>query len=197
MQPLRPIIRLAQDRDQAAFQYLMAKYVSLLRQECEQYGLNEHVDLSCSDFMQEILAQIWFKLPQFQGVEGEEDNRRVFEGWLRQVTKSVVISLKRSRSAQKRMPNEEIQTYDETLPADAAPQESEPTASSIFIRNESCERVRMAMEYCLNDVTRVIVELHIVDGLSFQEIGERVSLSTNQVRYQFHKACSEMERWLT
>lgn len=197
MQPLSRIIQQAQEGDDAAFQYLMKIYFGLLRQECEQYGLNDHVDLSYSDCMQEILTQVWIKMPQFQGVEGEEDNKRVFEAWLRQVARSVVISLHRKRSAQKRKPAEEIQPYDEMMPTDAAPQDSPPTASSIFIRNENCERVRMAMDHCLDDLSREIVRLYIVDGLSFKEIADKISLSTNQVRYLFNKSCAVMERWLT
>ena len=196
MQPLSQVIRDAQNNDEQSLEFLVNHYRNLVRRECERYGLNGQADLSGSDLSQEVMMQVWMKLYQFRGGDSEEHTAQAFECWLKKTARSVLSNLYRSRSAQKRKPSEEMRPYDEAQPNDAAPKESPPTASSIFVRQENIERVRLAMAH-LDERSREIVKLHVVDCLSFREIADKVSMNASQVRYAFHKACATMEPWLT
>lgn len=196
MQPLGQQIRDAQAGDAKAVEHLMIHYAGLVRRECERFGTIEQADMSGSDSSQEVLLQVWMKLYQFRGGDSEEHTVRAFENWLKSTARSVLTNLYRNRNALKRQPPDGIRAYDEAELMGGNPVETSPTASSIFVQQEDAERVQQAMEHCLDDKSREIVQRYIVNGESFKEIAEILSLKYEDVRRTFNLACQRLERWL-
>lgn len=196
MPTLSQLIHCAQGGDVAAVEELMQRFQATIRYECSRFGLNNHADLSVSDLTQEVLLQVWVKLPQFKGSDDEEHTGRAFEVWLRKNARTALSNLHRNRTAQKRMPQQRIEPYlDDGQVLDRKRVEPE-RASSVFRHQEDAERLKQAMAECLDEQTRLIVHSYVVDGKTFKEIAEQLSLTYHQVRHAFDNACARLEKWL-
>lgn len=194
MPSLSELIRDAQLGNQVAAEILVLRYRRTIELECAHYNVAKHADLSQSDLVQEILLRVWVTIYQFRGGDDEEYTAAAFESWIRKNARSVLSNLYRSRSAQKRRPENGLQSLDEDLQGDPNPQ---PSPSSIMVRVEEVERLKEAMNNYLDERTREILNRYVVDGQSFKSIAAEMSLTYDQVRYAFHEAHAKLERWLS
>jgi RNA polymerase sigma factor (sigma-70 family) len=196
MLSLSQLIHDAQGGDAAAVEQLMERFRSTIRYECDHFGLHEHADLSVSDLTQEVLLQVWVKLPQFKGSDDEEHTGRAFVVWLRKNARTALSNLYRNRTAQKRMPQQPIESYRDDGQVQDRKRDEPPQASSIVRHQEDAERLNQAIEECLDERTRLIVRSYIVEGKTFKEIADQLSLTYHQVRHAFENACARLGRWL-
>ena len=63
-------------------------------------------------------------------------------------------------------------------------------------RRELSEEIRKAL-HKLTEKQRIVVLLRISDGMSFREIGERMSLGTYTVRDYFYNAVKKLQKFLS
>lgn len=63
-------------------------------------------------------------------------------------------------------------------------------------RREFFEEIRKAL-HKLTEKQRTVVLLRILDGMSFREIGERMSLGTYTVRDYFYTAVKKLQKFLS
>ncbi len=197
MQSLCQLIRDAQQGDTLAVEQLVSKFSGVIRYECSKFGNRGHADLSQSDLVQEVLLRVWTKIHQFKGGENDEQIALAFAIWIRRTAQSTLSNLYRGRETLKRKPDQPTQSFDEGghqyerfRPHQAGP-------SSIFVNDELAERLRAAMDQCLNDQTREIVKRRVIDGQSFRHISEQMLLTYDHVRNAFHSAQALMAKWLT
>lgn len=197
MTSLSELIRAIQKGDTLAVEELVKQFSGAIRHECAKFGLRDHADLSHSDLVQEVLLRVWTKIHQFRGGESDEQIALAFDSWIRKTARTTLSNLYRSRETYKRKPDQPTQSFDEGGHpyGKFRPHQSGP--SSIFIKNEEVERLRAAMDQCLDDQTKEIVNRHVVEGQSFKYISEQMSITYDQVRYAFHGAHALMAKWLT
>lgn len=196
MDSLKELIKSARAGDSISVEALVEKYSYTIRHECCKYALHLPADLSLADLVQEVWFRVWTKLPQFKGDELEGDTALIFEGWMRKTARSVLNDLYRNRSAQKRMPEEAIQYFDEAANAYQNYRAHEAGPSSIFAKDEDAQRLHDAMiRYCDSN-TLDIVNRYISEGQSFKQIAESTGQTYEQVRYAFHTAMEELEKRL-
>lgn len=196
MPNLSEYIRDAQNGDASALEKLILQFSGTIRRECTRYSLNLPPDLSHSDLVQEVLLRVWTKIGQFKGVEQEETQALVFECWIIKNARSTLHNLIRDRGAQKRMPAEGITSFDEVAQEYHKHQDNQSGPSSILAKDEEAERLKVAMNRYLDDREREILIRYIVEGQTFKQISEDMSLSYDQVRYAFHTAHTGLANWL-
>ena len=196
MTSLSELIRAVQKGDTIAVEALVLQFSGVIRHECAKFGLRDHADLSHSDLVQEVLLRVWTKIHQFKGGENDEQIARAFESWIRRTARSTLSNLYRGRETHKRKPDQPTQSFDEggQQYGRFRPHQSGP--SSIFAKDEEAERLRAAMNQCLDGQTKEIVNRHVVDGQSFRLISEQMSLTYDHVRNAFHCAQAQMAKWL-
>ncbi len=197
MPSLNDLIRSAQSGDSIAVEALVKQYSGLVRQECAKFGLKNHADMSHSDLVQEVLLQVWTKIYQFKGGDDDEQTTRTFQVWIQKNARSTLINLFRNRQAQKRMPEGGVRPFDEAAQEYDKNRVHQSGPSSIFSKAEEDSRLREAIHQCLDKQSREIVQRHIVEGQSFKEIAEQMSLTYDQVRYAYHTARTELAKWIT
>lgn len=197
MSNLSELIREARKGDASAVEALVTQFSGVIRQECTRYGLSDHPDLSHSDLVQEVLLRVWTKIHQFEGGGSDEQTAIALESWIRKTARSTLSNLYRGREAAKRKPDRPLQPFDEGGPQYGANRPHQAGPSSVFIKVEETKRLRAAMDHCLDAQTREIVNRHVVEGQSFKDISEQMSLKYDQVRSAFHTAHALLAKWLT
>lgn len=193
---LRNTIRDAQQGCAEAIEALVMQFAGVVQQECARYAANLPPDLSQADLVQEVLLRVLTKLHQFHSLSDEQPTQAAFASWIRVSARSTLNNLHRARNTQQRAPRQALTAFDETalqyqqhLPCPSGP-------SSILAREEEAERLRDTMQRRLDERTLEILNRHIVDGQSFKEICDAMSLSYDQVRYAFHTAQTQLKDWL-
>lgn len=197
MDSLKELLQLARAGDSRAVELLVQQYSNAIRQECSSYSMHLPADLSMSDLVQEVLLRVWTKLDQFKGDSLDGDTALIFESWMRKTARSALNDLYRNRIAQKRMPEEPIQHFDEAALTYQNYRTHEAGPSSIFAKDEDVTRLQVAMNRYLDGNTLEILNRYIVEGQTFKEIAEAMGQSYEQVRYAFHAAIGELGKRLT
>ncbi len=195
MVPLSELIKGAQAGDSASVELLVNRFTPLIETECRRFRLFQHPDWSHSDLFQEVCLQLWTKIGQFQGVEHGQTTV-VFEQWLRKTAHSVLTNTLRHQTAKKRMPEGGHRPLEDAARNPARDHHRERTASSVIAGQEEAQRIQAAMENHLDEQTRQILKLRIVEGLSMREIAARLSLTYDQTRYRFQIGIAELENRL-
>ena len=142
---------------------LVAQFSGVIRHECAKFGIRDDADLSQSDLMQEVYLQVWTKVYQFRGGEHDQQIALAFESWIRKTARSTLSNLYRNRDAQKRKPDQSIQSFDEGGQPYGRSRPHQSGPSSIFVKIEEAERLRAAMDQCLDDQTKEIVNRYVVE----------------------------------
>ena len=195
MTTLNQLLVKARQGDAPAIEALVSKFSPLIEQESAKFGILQQPELSHSDLFQEVALRVWTRIDQFNGV-ADGNSEVVFEQWVRSTARSVLNNLVRAGKTRKRSPPTRLQSLDEANIALAENKNHNKTASSIFALNEEVDRLHQTIEKYLDPISREILKLRIIDGLSIKDISQRLSLTYEQVRYNYHKSLAELERRL-
>lgn len=120
------------------------------------------------DVVQEVLVKAWTSMPSWDG--------DVPIKWARVVTKNTAISTMRSVSAR---PFEELDPEDGTFVSNAIEDD--------FERSEEIAEMWAALGR-LDDQSRLLLVLHEVDGLSYDEVAEATDLTISAVKSKLYRA---------
>lgn len=193
---LRNTIRDAQQGCVEAIELLVMQFAGVVQQECARYSTNLPPDLSQADLVQEVMLRVLTKVHQFRSLSDQQPTQAAFASWIRVSARSTLNNLHRARNTQQRTPRQALAAFDEVsmqyqeyLPTQSGP-------SSILVREEEAARLRDTMQRRLDERTLEILNRHIVEGQSFKEICDAMSLSYDQVRYAFHTAQTQLKDWL-
>lgn len=197
MPGLRELITKAQRGSESALECLVTQFAGVIRQECARYVFSLAPDLSQADLEQEVILRVISRIHQFNGAEALEHLQAAFESWIRVSARSTLSNLHRNRNAQRRSPQNGMGAFDESALDYHKHLQNQSGPSSILAKDEERERLIEAMNNRLDDRTREILTRYIVEGQTFRQICEDLSLSYDQVRYAFHKAQAELKNWLT
>lgn len=132
------------------------------------------------DMLQEVFLRVWKALPRFEG-----DN---LIAWIHTVATNVAITELRQRKAQKRAQKtvsiDAPMAGTEDLKLDPASREREP--SDLSGQHEFASRVRTAVLE-LPEEFRLPVVLRDLEGMSYDEVAEALSLPGGTVRSRIHR----------
>lgn len=193
LQDLCGIIRRAKEGDSTQLRVLMEEFGHVVKEECRDAS-DWLDDGSASDVMQEVWLRVWSKLNQFEGDSNPELVAIVFRKWLEITAHNVFRSMITRQRAQKRRPENGVGQLGSGVQHKLKDENAE-TGSSALRREESRGVVQLALEG-LEELPRSIVRMHIEEELTFAEIARQLGLTSEQVRYQFHKSLSQLEALL-
>jgi RNA polymerase sigma-70 factor, ECF subfamily len=159
--------RLRRPEQNAAWQRFVDLYAPLIFHWAKNQGLNA---TDASDLVQEVLAVLVTKLPQF-----EYDQNQRFRGWLR------TISVNKARDFHRRntvRPN----TGKEEVIANVAVTDTADLFDEEEYRNFLVRRLRQLMEAEFEPKTWQACWKHVTEGRSAADVGQELGISANAVR---------------
>lgn len=137
----------------------------------------------------ELLQDLaWHALERLRA-DSFDSERGSFGTWLYRVAWCRCVDLKRRQNAKRRV---HLTTGVDDLGdrPDGVPEPVETLGTS-----EIGERVRAALRD-LDDESRALLELRHADGLTLQEVGERLGFSLEQTKYRLKRASTQLRRAL-
>ena len=151
--------------------------------------------VSASDVVQETLLEAHRDFQNFAGTSLEE-----FTGWLRKILfhnlataiENHVLTAKRDVRKQRSLDekhNDANQTaagFKHSLEANVS------SPSSPIVRNESLEQLRLAISH-LPESYRLVIEMRHFEGLSFNEIAERIGRNPGATRMLWVRAVEKLK----
>jgi RNA polymerase sigma-70 factor, ECF subfamily len=169
-------------RQEEAVRAYLERYRSLFLHCIAQF----EADLTRRDELLQDLA--WHALERLRA-DSFDAERGSFGTWLYRVAWCRCVDLKRRQNAKRRV---HLTTGVDDLSdrPDTGPEPVEALGSS-----EIGERVRAALLE-LDDEARALIELRHSDGLTLQEVGERLGFSLEQTKYRLKRASSQLRRAL-
>jgi RNA polymerase sigma factor (sigma-70 family) len=186
----RDLVRRAQDGDRQAMDQVLAVVTPHLERAAHGCLQSAAADESARDLMQEAWLRAWQNLRQFLGGSDDEQTGKMFCTWLGEVVRTVWLNRQRAGHARKRQPDQAVLRLDAAAPGDstapgaAQPAAPDPTPSKNVLAKE---RVRLLAE-ALRDLAppdRQIVQMHFFEDLTWEQIGERLGLTREQVKYRY------------
>ena len=176
------LISLAKTGDQSAFGELMTRYEKQVYHQALRLLSNPE---DAADVTQEVFIKVWRSLPSFQGDSS-------FSTWLYRLTDNAAIDLLRrekKRRGDASLDDEEYQ-WDSTLadPNSAPDRELEQQE----LRRSVAEGLKK-----LSEEHRRVLVLREINGLSYEEIGKILGLSTGTVKSRIARARTALARLLS
>ena len=176
--PDEAIVKRCLEGDGNAFSLLVAKYQNAV------YGLCYHIVgnfADAQDLTQEAFVKAYLDLARMR------DPAR-FASWLYRIA---VNTCKMWLRAQKRM---------DDLPLEAVAQSGEEFADSGSpAEHAETEELRLSIREAiasLSDKNRLVITLYYIDGLSYEEIGDFLSLPQSTIKGRLHKARKQLKEEL-
>ena len=191
---LNELISQAQLGDEPSIELLIRRFSHVIDRECARCGIWDDPELSHGDLVQDVLLHVWQKLDQFKGNE-LDPVEPVFRSWLSKTARSILMNKAERRGAQKRKPEKGFKVFDEATQAYV--NRDSKTASSIFAAAEQADQLESFMQAKLDQKANQIIKMYIVDGHSFREIGEQLSMTYDQVRYSYKCSMKILEEELS
>jgi RNA polymerase sigma-70 factor (ECF subfamily) len=124
---------------------------------------------AAEDVVQEVLIKAWTSMPAW---EGDVPIR-----WARTVTRNTALNALRATRNLATTP----------LDDDGAELPSSPAAEDVYERNEAVREMWAALER-LDEDSRLLLVLHEVDGLTYEEIAATTDLTVSAVRSKLYRA---------
>lgn len=138
-----------------------------------------------ADAAQEAFVSAWQGLPRFRGDAN-------FSTWLYRLTSNACMDLLRRR--QRRDAHAGASLNDEEAPLDIP--DAAPTPQELVERRELRQEVRDALQ-TLSPEHRQILILREIHQLSYEEIGQALSLDAGTVKSRIHRARESLRKILT
>lgn len=175
------LVRRARAGESNALAALLGRYRErLLGRVRLMLGPEARSQADSEDFLQ---ATLLAAIEHLQGFEPQ--NERAFLAWL------TTIARNRIHDTVRRRRETAFQSLSESISGDKRP----ATPPSQAIHNEQSVRLVEALE-ALDAQSREIVELRDLEGRQFQEIGKRLELSEDRVRYLHNRAVLKLGKLL-
>jgi RNA polymerase sigma factor (sigma-70 family) len=169
-------------RHEEAVRAYLERYRSLFLHCIAQF----EADLNRRDELLQDLA--WHALERLRA-DSFDSERGSFGTWLYRVAWCRCVDLKRRQNAKRRV---HLTTGVDDL-GDRPDGGLEPVEA--LGTSEIGERVRAALRE-LDDESRALLELRHSDGLTLQEVGERLGFSLEQTKYRLKRASTQLRRAL-
>ena len=157
---------LRQPNAEAAWQRFVNLYTPLIYYWGRGQGLNS---TDASDLVQEVLAILVIKLPQF-----EYDRTRRFRGWLK------TIAVNKARDFQRRSTKRPATGTDSTIERLAAP-DAVDLFEEVEYRNFLVKRAMKLMQAEFQDQTLRACWMHLAEGRKAADVGQELGISANAV----------------
>jgi|GEM_PF-127177 len=172
------IIERCLEGDGNAFSQLVARYQNAV------YGLCYHIVgnfADAQDLTQETFVKAYLDLPRMR-------DRSKFASWLYRITVNTCKMWLRDRKGADDLPLEAVVQTETDFADGGSPQES---AEAEELRLSITEAIAS-----LSEKNRLAVTLYYIDGLSHDEIGDFLSLSTSAVKSRLHRARTQLKEEL-
>ena len=172
------IIERCLEGDGNAFSQLVARYQNAV------YGLCYHIVgnfADAQDLTQETFVRAYLDLPRMR-------DRSKFASWLYRITVNTCKMWLRDRKGADDLPLEAVVQTETDFADGGSPQES---AEAEELRLSITEAIAS-----LSEKNRLAVTLYYIDGLSHDEIGDFLSLSTSAVKSRLHRARTQLKEEL-
>ncbi len=155
-----------------------------------------HPEESVSDLVQEVWLRAWQRVDQLEGGADDEGAWRAFLSWIGQTAHRLGLNAVRDRNALRRGAGEPIVRLDRPVGEQGARMDLPgvgQSPSTLAGGEERMRRVRAALETLPDAHQREIVRLHVFEGVTLRQIGERLSLTYDQVRDRYRAAMRRLE----
>jgi RNA polymerase sigma factor (sigma-70 family) len=172
------VIERCLEGDGNAFSQLVARYQNAV------YGLCYHIVgnfADAQDLTQETFVKAYLDLPRMR-------DRSKFASWLYRITVNTCKMWLRDRKGADDLPLEAVVQAERDFADGESPQES---AEAEELRLSITEAIAS-----LSEKNRLAVTLYYIDGLSYDEIGDFLSLSTSAVKSRLHRARTQLKEEL-
>ena len=171
------LIILLKENDPRGYEILVEEYADLVFRAAYRVVQNEQ---DAEDIMQETFLSVYKNIGKFRG-----DSK--FSSWLYRIASNAALDLLRAKGRKEGkdtafddMTEIEDEEYN---PADEEALHPEDE----LLQNESLERVREALAE-MPAKLRVAYLLYMVDGLSFQEVAEKLEIKLSAAKVRVHRA---------
>jgi len=173
-------VKKAQDGDKTAFRLLVEKYQQRIFYTVLDILKNQE---DARDLTQETFVKAYMSLNQFKGEAS-------FYTWIYRIAFNMSIDFKRkyARRGGDHLEIEERHTYDSPQSVDNDPNES-------LLRKQQGNKITEALN-SLSEDHRTVMILREVDGLSYEEIADALSVSRGTVMSRLHYARKHMQSLL-
>jgi RNA polymerase sigma factor (sigma-70 family) len=172
------IIERCLEGDGNAFSQLVEKYQNAV------YGLCYHIVgnfADAQDLTQETFVRAYLDLPRMR-------DRSKFASWLHRITANTCKMWLRDRKGTDDLPLEAVDQAERDFAHGGSPQDR---AEAEELRLSITEAIAS-----LSEKNRLAVTLYYIDGLSYDEIGDFLSLSTSAVKSRLHRARTQLKEEL-
>lgn len=169
------LVERVQNGDKKAFDILVRKYQFRLQKLISRYV---HDPSEVMDVAQEAFLKAYRALPGFRG-------ESAFYTWLYRI--GVNTAKNHLISQGRKPPNVDIDAEDASYLEGESELKDYATPERLLVRDEIEETVRNAIERLPEDL-RVAITLRELDGLSYEEIAERMACPVGTVRSRIFRA---------
>ncbi len=171
------LIKRFEGGSRSAFEQLVLKYQDKIYNLC-CYIL--HDTEGAQDAAQEAFLKAYSRLKDFRG-------ECAFYSWLYRIAVNTCLDEKRK--------SHEVTDPMETTPAVEDLPSSEPSAEQLYQSKETGRAIQAALQK-LPDAYRAAIVLKEMEGLSYEEIGDTLSISVGTVKSRISRAREELRRLL-
>ncbi len=172
------LIKLAKDGDKEAFANLIEKYKRMILSIAFCTAQNEH---DAADMAQEVFVKLYRNINKFEG-------KSKFSTWVYRVAQNTCIDELKRIKRMMRLSSENEKTLGELEEQDplTIPEEQ-------LIKNEFNSFVQLLLKE-LSPLYQEILTLRYIDGLSYNEISEKLCCSTGTVKSRLYRGKRNMKK---
>ena len=181
------LVKRARNGDEAAFRDLMLRHQRRIFQLC--FGMVRNPD-DARDLTQETFVKVYRNLDKFEG-------NSAFYTWAYRIARNVTIDhLRRARRHRSVEYNDAIgRDDDESIDDTFLSRPLNLNPARVVSRRELLDKINEAA-LSLSEIHREVITLREVEGLSYQEIADRLEISIGTVMSRLHHARRRMQEYL-